>query len=302
MAVVPRSRAAPLLLAGTAFGLGGLYEWIFGCSTVDYEVVRKDITAALDSNPKYDDGSYGPVLVRLAWHAAGTYDVSNKSGGSDGATMRFSPEADHGANAGLDLARALLNPIQAKYPKLSHADLWILAGCVAIEHMGGPKVDFHPGRTDKPNGTFCPPDGRLPDASQGAAHVRAVFNRQGFNDQEMVALIGAHCLGRCHTTRSGFDGPWTNSPTTFSNDFFIQLTQRKWTKRKWSGPAQYADESGTLMMLPADIALLEDAEFKKWVNIYAQDEERFFKDFSKAFQKLLENGCGNLSTCPVAHK
>jgi cytochrome c peroxidase len=52
-------------------------------------------------------------------------------------------------------------------------------------------------------------DGRLPDASQGARHIRDVFGRMGFNDQEMVSLIGAHAVGRCHTDRSGFDGPWT---------------------------------------------------------------------------------------------
>ena len=61
----------------------------------------------------YLKGSYGPVLVRLAWHAAGTYDKATNSGGSDGATMRFAPESDHGANAGLAVARTLLEPIQA---------------------------------------------------------------------------------------------------------------------------------------------------------------------------------------------
>jgi len=257
---------------------------------VDFNAVRKDIEDLLEKNPKYDDGSYGPVLVRLAWHAAGTYDINTNTGGSDGATMRYEPESKHGANAGLHVARELLDPIHKKYPDLSVADLWILAGCVAIEHMGGPRVEFHPGRKDKENGSFCPPEGRLPDADKGASHIRDVFYRQGFNDQEIVALIGAHCLGRCHTDRSGYDGPWTHAPTTFSNDFFVQLVERKWTRKRWNGPEQYEDETGTLMMLPADLALLKDPEFSKWVKIYAEDETKFFQDFSKAFQKLLENG------------
>jgi len=123
------------------------------------------------------------------------------------------------------------------------------------------------------------------------------FYRQGFNDQEIVALIGAHALGRCHTDRSGYSGPWTNSPTTFSNDFYIQLLERKWTKKKWSGPEQFEDESGKLMMLPADVALLSDPEFRKWVELYAKDEDIFFKDFSRAFQKLVENGAKVTGKC-----
>jgi len=80
----------------------------------------------------YDDGSIGPVLVRLAWHASGTYDVNTKTGGSDGATMRFTPEAVHGANAGLSEARKRLEPIKAKFAGLSYSDLWILSSYVAI--------------------------------------------------------------------------------------------------------------------------------------------------------------------------
>jgi len=83
----------------------------------------------------------------------------------------------------------------------------------------------------------------------------------------------------------------------FSNDFFVQLLERKWTKKNWNGPEQYEDETGSLMMLPADLAFRDDPEFRKWVEVYAHDEARFFQDFAKAFQKLLENGT---SVCPVA--
>jgi cytochrome c peroxidase len=70
-------------------------------------------------NNDYDDGSYGPLFVRLAWHASGTYSKHDQKGGSNGATMRFDPEAKEGANNGLDLARQLLEPMKIKYPGLS---------------------------------------------------------------------------------------------------------------------------------------------------------------------------------------
>ena len=127
---------------------------------VDYVKVSEAVKKILDEE-NYDDGSIGPVLVRLAWHASGTYDVTTKTGGSDGATMRFTPEAAFGANAGLAEARKRLEPIQTQFPGLSYADLWILSSYVAIEEMGGPKMPFRAGRSDKPSGEWCPPDGRL---------------------------------------------------------------------------------------------------------------------------------------------
>jgi len=184
----------------------------------------------------------------------------------------------------------LLSKLKAKYPSLSYADLWTLAGVVAVEAMGGPKVSWRPGRSDKPDGTHAPPDGRLPDASKGPPHVREVFSRMGFSDQEMVALIVAHAVGRCHSDRSGYLGPWTNSPTVFSNDFFVQLLHGKWTEKKWSGPKQFEDETGKLMMLPADLALLQDPAFKVWVEVYAKDEAKWHQDFANAFAKMLELG------------
>ncbi|PNH10822.1 Cytochrome c peroxidase, mitochondrial [Tetrabaena socialis] len=112
----------------------------------DYGAVRASISSALDVED-YDDGSYGPLLVRLAWHTSGTYDKASGTGGSNGATMRrvlfaglvagFGPECDWGANKGLAIARKLLEPIKAAHPWISYADLWTLAGVVAIEDMGG---------------------------------------------------------------------------------------------------------------------------------------------------------------------
>jgi len=119
-----------------------------------------------------------------------------------------------------------------------------------------------------------------------------VFYRMGFDDREIVALSGAHAVGRCHTDRSGFDGPWTRAPTTFSNEYFKLLLSETWTERKWNGPRQFENSSSgrDLMMLPSDVALIQDAQMRPWVEKYAGDEELFFKDFAAAFGKLLELG------------
>eukprot|EP00013_Stygamoeba_regulata_P025336 CAMPEP_0177653890 /NCGR_PEP_ID=MMETSP0447-20121125/13992_1 /TAXON_ID=0 /ORGANISM="Stygamoeba regulata, Strain BSH-02190019" /LENGTH=405 /DNA_ID=CAMNT_0019157407 /DNA_START=54 /DNA_END=1271 /DNA_ORIENTATION=- len=232
-----------------------------------------------------------PMAVRLAWHAAGTFDKHTKTGGTNGATMRFKPESTDNANAGLSIIQDLLLPVKKTHGHVSYADIWSFSGCAAVEFLGGPAIPFKFGRVDHPNGSYCPPNGRLPDAAQGAAHIRDVFGRMGFNDQEMVALIGAHTLGRCHRVRSGFDGPWTRNPLKFDNAFFRNLMFMEWVPKKWDGPLQFEDKmTGELMMLPTDIALKEDLEFSKYALAYAKDEALFFKDFAAAFAKLLALG------------
>ncbi|ERT01891.1 cytochrome c peroxidase [Sporothrix schenckii 1099-18] len=256
----------------------------------DYQAVYNEIAKLLQEHDEYDDGSYGPVLVRLAWHASGTYDKETGTGGSNGATMRFAPESNHGANAGLINARNFLEPVKAKFPWISYSDLWILGGVCSIQEMLGPKIPFRAGRRDR-DVNSCTPDGRLPDAAQGADHVRNIFYRMGFNDQEIVALAGAHALGRCHTQNSGFDGPWTFSPTVLTNDYYKLLLGSKWQWRKWDGPKQYEDkETKSLMMLPADMAFVQDKTFKKTVEKYAADNDLFFKDFAAVIVKLFELG------------
>jgi cytochrome c peroxidase len=255
----------------------------------DYEKVYQRIADSLDAE-NYDDGSYGPIYVRLAWHSSGTYDKETNTGGSNYATMRFEPESLHGANNGLGVARARMEEIKKEFPWISYGDLWTLGGVVGVQELGGPKIPWRPGRIDG-FAKDATPDGRLPDASQAQDHLRAIFYRMGFNDQDIVALSGAHALGRCHKDRSGFDGPWTFSPVTFSNSYFDLLANEKWVWRKWDGPKQLADKkTGTLMMLPADYALMQDKTFKKHVYAYAKDEELFFKDFAKAFSTMLELG------------
>ncbi|KAK9733421.1 hypothetical protein RND81_04G067300 [Saponaria officinalis] len=212
-----------------------------------------------------------PIMLRLAWHAAGTYDMHSKTGGPFG-TIRNTHELSHEANNGLDVAVRLLEPIKEQFPILSYADLYQLAGVVAVEVTGGPEIDFHPGRPDK---TESPPEGRLPDALKGSDHLREVFYRMGMSDKDIVALSGAHTLGRCHKERSGFEGAWTNNPLVFDNSYFKELL---------------SDEKEGLIQLPSDKALLEDPVFRPYVEKYAQDEDAFFADYAEAHLKLSELG------------
>lgn len=210
-------------------------------------------------------------------------------------TIRFEEELAHGANAGLKKAVAWVQPIKKKYPDVSFADIATLGGVVAIETLGGPQIAWHAGRVDSMDPKDVTEDGRLPAADKGdpkatGAGLRDIFYRMGFNDQEIVALSGAHALGRCHADASGYVGPWSPTPVTFNNAYYTLLNNVKWTPKKWDGPAQFEDPSGSLMMLPSDIVLTTDKSFKKYVDVYAKDEKKFFADFSSAFTKLQELG------------
>ncbi|KAK3675884.1 hypothetical protein LTR78_004076 [Recurvomyces mirabilis] len=260
----------------------------------DYEAVRQDI-ASLLHQPEYDDGSAGPVLVRLAWHSAGTYDAETDTGGSNGAGMRYEAEGGDPANAGLQHARVFLEPVKQKHDWITYADLWTLAGVVAVKEMGGPELEWKAGRTDYVDDSKLPPRGRLPDGAKGADHIRWIFYRMGFNDQEIVALSGAHNLGRCHNDRSGFHGAWVPSPTRFSNTYFRLMLSEDWHEKTLdNGVRQFVhydeDLDEELMMLPTDIALTDDPDFRPWVELYAKDRERFYIDFAKVFAKLIELG------------
>lgn len=212
-----------------------------------------------------------PLILRLAWHSAGTYDANTKTGGPFG-TIRNKGELSHAANAGLDNAVKLLQPIKEQFSILSYADFYQLAGVVAVEVTGGPSVTFHPGRIDSDE---IPEEGRLPDATGGSDHLRKVFNRMGLEDKDIVALSGGHTLGRCHKERSGYEGPWTKTPLIFDNSYFKELL---------------IGEQEGLIQLPSDKALLQDPIFSKYVHLYAKDENAFFADYAEAHLKLSELG------------
>ncbi|KAJ9146284.1 hypothetical protein P3X46_028568 [Hevea brasiliensis] len=237
-----------------------------------------------------------PILVRLGWHDAGTYNKNieewPKRGGANG-SLRFEVELKHGANAGLVNALNLLQPIKDKYSGVTYADLFQLASATAIEEVGGPKISMKYGRVDVSAPEECPEEGRLPSAGppKPAEHLREIFYRMGLNDQEIVALSGAHTLGRSRPDRSGWGKPetkytksgpgapggqsWTIEWLKFDNSYFKDIKERK-------------DED--LLVLPTDAVLFEDPSFKVYAEKYAEDQEAFFKDYAEAHAKLSNLG------------
>ncbi|XP_052202134.1 probable L-ascorbate peroxidase 6, chloroplastic/mitochondrial isoform X2 [Diospyros lotus] len=237
-----------------------------------------------------------PILVRLGWHDAGTYNKNIEEwpqrGGANG-SLRFEVELKHGANAGLVNALKLLQPIKDKYPGVTYADLFQLASATAIEEAGGPKIPMKYGRVDVSSPAECPEEGRLPDAGPPtpAGHLRDVFYRMGMDDKEIVALSGAHTLGRSRPERSGWgkpetkytkDGPgapgghsWTVQWLKFDNSYFKDIKERK-------------DED--LLVLPTDAVIFEDPSFKVYAEKYAEDQDAFFKDYAEAHAKLSNLG------------
>ncbi|RDX62297.1 L-ascorbate peroxidase 3, partial [Mucuna pruriens] len=231
---------------------------------VDAEYLKEVDKARRDLRALIANRNCAPIMLRLAWHDAGTYDAKTKTGGPNG-SIRNEEEYYHGANNGLKKAIDFCEEVKAKYPKITYADLYQLAGVVAVEVTGGPTIDFVPGRRDS---KISPREGRLPDAKQGAPHLRDIFYRMGLTDRDIVALSGAHTLGRAHPERSGFDGPWTEDPL----------------KELLNG------DSAGLLKLPTDKALLEDPEFCHYVELYAKDEDAFFRDYAESHKKLSELG------------
>ncbi|KAF0852534.1 mitochondrial cytochrome c peroxidase (Ccp1) [Andalucia godoyi] len=287
--------------------------------TGDYKAVRTAIEQLIS-----EDINIAPTLLRLAWHASGTFSRSHNNGGSSGGRIRHSPERQWGANVGLSPVMDALEKIKAANPWISYSDLYTLAGVVAIAEMGGPKVTWRSGRLDVPKGTGIEngevEDGRLPNADvaskqpvpayvpqdgwseEMASHIRLIFNRMGFNDREIVALIGAHAVGRCHPNASGYEGPWTRDPFGFTNSFYVELLNASngWHKEQNSnGSVQYWDKNREIMMLPADMVFVQDPIFYGFVVDYANNADKWSSDFAAAFQKLLELGCANLQDANV---
>ena len=137
---------------GPSNPMGEDFDYAKAFKSLDYQALKDDLTALMtDSQPWWpaDYGHYGPFFIRMAWHAAGTYRTADGRGGANSGQQRFAPLDSWPDNGNLDKARRLLWPIKQKYGnKISWADLFILAGNVAIESMGGPVFGFGGGRVD----------------------------------------------------------------------------------------------------------------------------------------------------------
>ncbi|MET8030290.1 catalase/peroxidase HPI [Streptomyces avermitilis] len=220
--------------------LGEEFDYAEAFKTLDLPAVKQDIAAVLTDSKDWwpaDFGHYGPFMIRMAWHSAGTYRISDGRGGAGAGQQRFAPLNSWPDNGNLDKARRLLWPVKKKYGQsLSWADLMILAGNVALESMGFETFGFAGGRADvwepdedvywgpettwlddqrytgdreleNPLGAvqmgliYVNPEGPNgnPDPLAAARDIRETFRRMAMNDEETVALIaGGHTFGKTH--------------------------------------------------------------------------------------------------------
>ncbi len=220
--------------------LGEEFDYAEAFETLDLPAVKQDIEDVLTTSQDWwpaDYGHYGPFIIRMAWHSAGTYRISDGRGGAGAGQQRFAPLNSWPDNANLDKARRLLWPVKKKYgQKLSWADLMVLAGNVALESMGFKTFGFGGGREDVwepdedvywgPETTwlgderytgdrelenplaavqmgliYVNPEGPNgnPDPLAAAMDIRETFRRMAMNDEETVALIaGGHTFGKTH--------------------------------------------------------------------------------------------------------
>ncbi len=220
------------------------FDYAAAFSALDLAAVKADIVDALTTSQDWwpaDFGHYGPLIVRMAWHAAGTYRVTDGRGGAGTGQQRFAPLNSWPDNVGLDKARRVLWPVKKKYGKsLSWGDLMVLAGNAAMESMGFTTFGFAGGRVDSwepdddvywgPETTwlgderykgnreldrplaavqmgliYVNPEGPNgePDPLKAAHDIRETFKRMAMNDEETVALIaGGHTFGKTHGAAS----------------------------------------------------------------------------------------------------
>ena len=217
--------------------------------TLDLDALKKDVERVMTTSQDWwpaDYGHYGPLFIRMTWHAAGTYRIADGRGGGGSGMQRFAPLGSWPDNANLDKARRLLWPVKQKYGrKISWADLLVLAGNVAMESMGFRTFGFGFGREDiwEPDEIFWGPEdtwlgderhageGEIqgpfgadhmgliyvnpegpngnPDPLAAASYIRQTFGRMAMNDEETVALIvGGHTFGKTHGAASAeYVGP-----------------------------------------------------------------------------------------------
>lgn len=207
-------------------------------------------------------------VLRLAFHDAGTFDINEKSGGMNGSVIY---ELERPENAGLNKALKVLNKAKKEIEKVmqvSWADLIALGGAEAVSLCKGPVIPIKTGRVD----SMVPdPPGKLPLETLDASGLKRCFIDKGFSTQDLVSLSGAHTLG----------GKGFGNPVIFDNAYFKILLEKPWNS---------SDGMASMIGLPSDRALAEDEECLRWITAYANDQEKFFKDFSGAYIKLVNSG------------
>jgi len=378
---------------GASNPMGADFDYAEAFKKLDYAALKADLTALMtDSQPWWpaDYGHYGPFFIRMAWHAAGTYRTADGRGGANSGQQRFAPLDSWPDNGNLDKARRLLWPIKRKYGKhISWADLFILAGNVAIESMGGPVFGFGGGRADvfEPERDiywgsedkwvnegvqtridlekglealegplaaiqmgliYVNPEGPggNPDPLQSARDIKATFERMAMNHEETVALTaGGHTFGKAHgngdasllghapaggdlaaqgfgwvsthesggigehAVTSGLEGPWVNTPTQWSENFFrllldydYELVRSPAGAQQWQPVNQKEEDKAPAahdpskkvptMMTTADMALKVDPEFRVISEKFRTDHEAFKDAFARAWFKLTHRDMG----------
>lgn len=300
---------------------------------LDLQAVKKDLTALMTDSQEWwpaDYGHYGPFMIRMAWHSAGTYRIQDGRGGAGTGTHRFAPLNSWPDNANLDKARLLLWPIKQKYgKKISWADLMILAGNVALESMGFKTFGFAGGRADvwepeedvywgaekewlddqRYSGDrelenplaavqmgliYVNPEGPNgnPDPLLAAKDIRETFGRMAMNDEETVALIaGGHTFGKTHG--AGNPEEYVGAEPAGAS---IEEMSTGWKNTYGSGHSEYTITSG-----------LEGAWTQKpteWTNLYFKNLFEFEWELTKSpagAQQWTPTGGEGAGTVPDAH-
>nr|KYP66605.1 L-ascorbate peroxidase 5, peroxisomal [Cajanus cajan] len=238
-------------------------------SRIDEEYLKEIEKARRELRALIYKEKCAPHMLRLAWQDACSYDPESKIRGGPNGCIRSEQVLKRQENKGLDKALQLCEQVKAKLKKVSYADLYQLAGVVAVEVTGGPSIRFVPGREDSDE---PPQEGRIPNPHErGVSHLRDIFTtRMGLTDQDIVALFGGQVLAsKDHNDKKGI---WTSNPLKFDNSYFVELLK---------------NDKFTLNM---DKALVEDRKFRKYVEKYAKDKDAFLKDYEVAHKKLSELG------------
>ncbi len=363
--------------------MGKDFDYAREFASLDLDAVMKDLKALMTDSQAWwpaDFGHYGGLMIRMAWHSAGTYRITDGRGGAGAGQQRFAPLNSWPDNVLLDRARRLLWPIKQKYGrKISWADLMVLAGNAALESMGFKTFGFAGGRKDvwDPEELYWGPEGSWlgderysgerqlaeplaavqmgliyvnpegpngkPDPLAAAKDIRETFFRMAMNDEETVALIaGGHTFGKTHgagdpslvgpapeaaaledqglgwkskfgsgiggdAIGSGLEVTWTQTPTTWDNNFFETLFKYEWELTKSpAGAYQWqAKDAGEITpdahdkskkhvptMLTTDLSLRFDPIYEKISRRFLGNLDEFADAFARAWFKLTHRDMG----------